>query len=126
MKSLLSSFSRIYIIGKLSPAITIQQRRKYHEAQTLLQRRGFEVVNPVALMEGENIGMEDVWRKGLQELLSCGSVYILNDVSFRKGENLELKIAMDLNLVFFQQPERSLETFQDDFGHEADQLPFTG
>jgi len=97
-------FSDVYIIGQRSNIITIQQRRKYLGAQLQLSNRGFNVHNPLENFDPELHPNEEVWRLGLQKLITCGSVYILNDVCFVKGQNVELKIAMDLNLSMIQQP----------------------
>jgi hypothetical protein len=93
---------KVYIIGAVPLEISNSCQNKFRKAKLLLESRGFSVVNPVESIVDESIGVEEAVRINLQSLLQCDAVYILPCVTLDKSRNVELLMALKLNVLTIQ------------------------
>jgi hypothetical protein len=91
-----------YIIGEIPERITIKCRKDFENAQYILEKRGFNVINPLKNLLNKKIKSEDANKINIRQLLNCNVVYVLPTVSFEKPNNPELLLALKLNLLIIQ------------------------
>jgi len=99
MESLFKNY-RVYIIGQLPVRMSSVCRNKFAEAEKLLAFAGFNsIINPLTAFEDDSIPREEAYRRNFSNLIHSQAVFVLSSASARYNENIELKIAMDLNLM---------------------------
>ncbi len=89
---------KVYIIGDLPAHISVKCKNKFNLIQEKLEKRGFAVVNPMDAFV-ENQTPVEANLSNLNKLATCNAVLIMSNVSFKKKNNWELKLALDLNLI---------------------------
>ena len=70
---------RIYISGKISNEQRLKCWMKFQSAQSRLEDRGFEVVNPVGAMLDPQADREEVLADCLIAIQQCTALYMLPD-----------------------------------------------
>jgi hypothetical protein len=91
---------KIYIIGNKQEykSITIKNRINFIEKKLI--KKGFNVSNPLEVYKkNKKISNTAATLSNIKKLIECKAVYVMPEVSLIKGENLELKISLDLNLT---------------------------
>ncbi len=91
-----------YIIGEIPKRITIQCRKNFETVQYVLEKRGFNVINPLKNLLNKKMNVVDANKINIRQLLNCNVVYILPSVSFDNTKNAELLLAIKLNLLIIQ------------------------
>jgi len=94
--------AKVYIIGSIPFEISTRCIKDIYATQMLLENRGFEVINPLNAILANKGSLREAMFINLKCLMACNSVYIMPDVSLKKGECSELKIAIELNLLVYQ------------------------
>ncbi len=93
--------NKIYIIGETS-IIDANIENKFQLVENKLRKMGFVVENPI---EERKVLFNDAdecdcRRIYLKKLLDSDAVFLLSCVELSKSQNLELKIAHELGLLF--------------------------
>lgn len=89
----------IYIAGKISGEDRAKCTMKFGAAQMKLEKQGYNVVNPLALVNDWRIGWAEAMRICIAELvISCDAIYLLSDWQQSRGAVLEATIARALGL----------------------------
>jgi Domain of unknown function (DUF4406) len=91
----------IYIIRNRVDKLNEFTILRMNQIQKKLENMGFTVINPINDAK-INFLCKKTIRFNYKELLSSDAVYVMSDVSFKKGENTELKISLDINLLLIQ------------------------
>ncbi len=113
----INTISRIYIIGDITNPSSFTTRLNFYKHQLLLESYGYIVINPLEAINDMNFKTSfECSKYNLKKLIECNAVYVMSDVSLKKGDNIELKISIDLNLFMLQSlisnPDIDDEVFQ--------------
>ena len=91
---------KIYIIGNIEDFNCIKTIRKFRQLEKKLSKECFDVVNPLKIYTTNNlISKLEATPLNLIELITANAVYIMPEVSFNKGYNIEVKLSLYLNLI---------------------------
>lgn len=93
---------KIYIIVNAEDNKSLVTKLKIKKVEKRLIKRGFGVVNPCKIYEKKSISTTEATLYNIKKLITCEAVYIMPEVSLKKGDNLELQISIDLNLIILQ------------------------
>lgn len=88
---------RIYVAGPMT-GLPEFNRPTFFNAETMLHRHGFEVVNPARREPVDGKLWEDYMRDGLTDLLTCTGVALLHGWRGSKGARLEVRVATALHI----------------------------
>lgn len=80
---------KIYISGKITGLPLEETRRKFADAQALLEEIGFEVVNPMEKGLSPDATWEQHMVKDFELLLSCDAIYMMDNWIGSKGASIE-------------------------------------
>lgn len=95
--------SKVYIIGKIPEVILPGTQKKFFDAQKKLESLNVQVFNPIISFVDNPESKEDAIINNIMGLLGANAVYVLNDTSFVKENQLELLIALKLNkLIMYE------------------------
>ncbi|MBP4139647.1 DUF4406 domain-containing protein [Flavobacterium geliluteum] len=89
---------KIYIAGKVTGEPIAQCTMKFGNAQKQIEALGFEVVNPLALVNDWKAPWHEAMKKCLKALIDCDGVLMLDDWHLSKGAKIELQLAISLGL----------------------------
>lgn len=92
----------IYIIGEIPQTNCFYTRIKFDTAQLLLESKGFSVFNPMDAVCNNEKDLNFAIRTNISTLMRSNSVYVLPCVSTDKIQNVELLLAIELNLYILQ------------------------
>ena len=93
----------IYIAGKVTGVPVEQRTAKFQAAETMLQKRGFETVNPIKLVEDPNTDWQTAMDICFIALAKCNSIYMLPCSVDSPGAKLELEFALLKNMdVYYE------------------------
>ena len=84
---------KIYIAGKVTGEPIAEVAMKFGAAQKELEAMGFEVVNPIAVVNDFNCPWDIAMRKCIAALMQCDYIFLLPDHRQSKGATLELDLA---------------------------------
>ena len=91
---------KIYIIGNKKQYKSIITKEKINLIEQKLAIQGFKVSNPLEVYKkNKRISNTEATLINIKKLIECRAVYVMPEVSLIKGENLELQISLDLNLI---------------------------
>ncbi len=106
----MNKLPKIYIIATTEEFQSIKTKLKIKKLEKRLEKKGFQVVNPLNIyIKNKSISTIDATIHNIRQLLSCKAVYVMPEVSLKKGDNLELKISIDINLLIVQGTAINLE-----------------
>ncbi len=91
--------NRVYILGYVPKEISKECENKFFAAKNTLTKFGYEAINPLDNLLDKSLSENAAKRKNLGLLAQCKAVYVLPCIIPEKG-NIELKVAIDLNLIF--------------------------
>lgn len=99
MESLFKNY-RVYIIGNIPSRINAHCRNRFSQAEKILQYAGFvNIVSGLQALDNDSISKEEAYRQNLSKLIHSHAVFVMSNTSTKPNENIELKIALDLNLM---------------------------
>lgn len=88
---------KIQLVGKVTGLSHDEVVLKFKYAQTTLEAKGYEVVNPTAIIP-ETTEWKPAMRICIKSLLDVDGIAILPDWNESRGSRLEYSIAYDLGL----------------------------
>ena len=88
----------IYIIGEMGDIFSCRCQSKFKNAQKYLEEIGFKVINPIETYGNGSVKFRDAFRMNITFLLECDAVYILPCMLIGKGNNIELRLALQMNM----------------------------
>lgn len=95
----LNGSTNIYIIGSVSHALSLKYALQFFQIQEQLEKIGFTIVNPIEVLQiKKKISYNYNVEGKLKKLIDSNWVYIMPDVSLRRGSNIEVTISLELNL----------------------------
>lgn len=93
---------KIYIAGKITGLPIHEVTMKFGAAQKKLENKGYEVVNPIAVVNDWDTTWDNAMRKCIAALVECDSIALLPDWKSSPGAILENDIAQKLEFVTIQ------------------------
>jgi hypothetical protein len=75
---------------------------KFHAAYQYLTAQGWDVLNPVTLIDDEDCQWKDAMRKCIAEMLTCDAIYMLPCWPKSKGAILERFIAGSVGIKIIE------------------------
>lgn len=93
---------KIYIAGKITGLPIHEVTMKFGAAQKKLENKGYEVVNPIAVVNDWDTTWDNAMRKCIAALVECDSIALLPDWKSSPGARLENDIAQKLEFVTIQ------------------------
>jgi hypothetical protein len=89
--------TKIYISGKIS-GIENEAPELFAKAETELQAKGFETVNPMTLNHEHDKSWHSYMKEDVKALCECDEIFMLSNWIDSKGAIIEHTIAMYLGL----------------------------
>lgn len=99
----------IYIAGKVSGEPLAECTMKFGMAQKKIEALGFNVVNPLALIEDCNTPWDVAMKKCIGALVNCDAVVLLPCWQNSNGAKIEHQLADDLNIPVFNFHDKGLQ-----------------
>lgn len=93
---------KVYIIGEIPEKISVKCRQRFKNAKLLLENKGFTVFNPIDTLANKKIKIQDAKKSNFKQLIDCNAAYLLPSVSLKMGKNVELLLAIKLNMLIIQ------------------------
>lgn len=92
--------NKVYILGKIPSYIDKKTKNQYTLAKNHLLKIGFKnVINPIENFKNNDGLSQETKKLNLKLLLECDTVYVLPSTVYDKAKNVELAIAIELNLI---------------------------
>lgn len=88
----------VYICGKVTGLPIHEVTMHFGTAQKMLQEKGYEVVNPLEVVNDFHCPWNVAMRKCIYALVHCDAIYILPSTNDSKGAALEIQIAGALQI----------------------------
>lgn len=93
----------IYLAGKISGESLATCTMKFGAAQHHWQAKGYEVLNPLQIVNGWKTPWQEAMRYCIQALCMATHIYFLSDWSQSKGAKIEHQLAKDLGIKIIYQ-----------------------
>lgn len=94
---------RIYIAGKITGRAISEAALEFKRAAEVFKGAGYEVVNPMELPHDHDKSWESYMKECIAALVTCDEIAMIEGFENSRGAQLELTIALALNLeVYFQ------------------------
>jgi hypothetical protein len=94
---------KIYIAGKITGEPMLSVVEKFKKKQLELEQQGFEVVNPVELVNNPEEQWEKAMKTCLTALMKCEAICLLPCFVDSKGALLEHMVAKSLGIIELNQ-----------------------
>lgn len=91
----------IYIAGKVTGEQIASCTLKFGTAQKKLEDLGYNVVNPLAVVNDWHSTWENAMRKCIKALMECDAIYALPCCGDSNGASIELGLASSLNMPVY-------------------------
>lgn len=95
---------KIYIAGKVTGLPIAEVTMKFGTAQKELENKGYEVVNPLAVVAEQGDGFRTDWQTAMRlcikELMDCDGIYLLPCWEHSTGAQIEKRLAEQLKMKF--------------------------
>lgn len=95
------SKKKIYIAGRVTGLPKNKVIKKFFEAQQELEKLGFEVINPIRVVNNWKTPWNTAMKQCIVALLDCDAVYMLSDWEKSKGAKVEYNIALSLQIPIY-------------------------
>jgi hypothetical protein len=95
----------IYIAGKVTGLLPEPTALKFKTAQEHLESRGFDVVNPIELIDNIQEDWVVAMKKCLEALEFCDAIYMLPCYSDSRGAMIEHRTATKLGIDIYYELE---------------------
>lgn len=97
------SKGKIYLSGGISGRNYDVVEAEFYEAEQRLQKKGYEVVNPL----NNGLTTDHLWqehmRADLKLMLECDTIYMLKGWRASKGAKIEYELALTLGFSIIEQ-----------------------
>lgn len=94
---------RIYIAGKITGRPIGEAVLEFRRAAEVFKSAGYEVLNPMELSHDHDKSWESYMRECIAALVTCDEIAMIEGYEDSKGAQLELTIALSLNLYVYLQ-----------------------
>lgn len=91
----------IYIAGKVTGLLPEPTALKFKEAQEELEAKGFDVINPIELINNPKEDWDVAMNKCLEALEYCDAIYMLPCYIDSKGAMIEHRTATKLGIHIY-------------------------
>lgn len=91
----------IYIAGKVTGELPEPTTDKFKKKQIELEGKGFDVVNPIEVVNNVNENWHTAMEMCLQALESCDAIFMLPCYVDSKGAKVELKTAKEMGIQIY-------------------------
>lgn len=95
--------SKVYIIGRITDALSVSTQNKFAHAQKKLERLNIEVFNPIDSFLKYPASKEQAIKDNVNSLLNANAVYVLHDSCLVKENQIELLLATKLNKLIMHE-----------------------
>lgn len=95
----------IYIAGKVTGLPAEPTAQKFKTAQLELEAKGFDVINPIELVNNPDENWYSAMRICVEALLSCDAIYLLPCYTDSKGALIEHKTAVKMGIDIYYELE---------------------
>ena len=95
--------SRIYIIGKINDANSINTQNRFSAAQTRLEKNNMRAFNPLNTFLMYPESREIAIKRNLQCLINSYAVYVLRDSDHNAENHIEIMLAIKLNILIIHE-----------------------
>lgn len=89
---------KIYIAGKVTGEPIDKTITKFSQAQTTIETMGFEVVNPIEVVNNMDEPWHNAMKTCIRAMLDCDAVVILPCWQLSRGAKIERQLADDLDV----------------------------
>jgi hypothetical protein len=89
---------KVYIAGKVS-GIEEKAVELFENAEQLLIKKGFEVVNPMKLPHNHDKTWESYMKESLTEMMKCQYIHPLPNHTESVGATIEVNLAKELGIT---------------------------
>lgn len=98
---------KIYISGPITHMPIKRAKANFEAVEMVIISKGHEAVNPIKLPHDHNKEWVSYMREDIIALMACNAVIVLPKWEKSKGCNLEIKLAMDLEIPCYVLPENA-------------------
>ena len=91
------TMKKVYIAGKIS-GMEEEAFGLFVQAEILLIKKGYEVVNPMKLPHKHDKTWESYMKECLTEMMKCDLIYPLPNWNESKGAKIEMELARELGI----------------------------
>jgi hypothetical protein len=95
----------IYIAGKVTGLLPEPTALKFKEAQDELEAKGFDVINPIELINNPKEDWDVAMKKCLEALEFCDAIFMLPCYTDSKGAMIEHRTAAKLGIQIYYELE---------------------
>ena len=92
------SKKKIYIAGKVTGLPQDEVQTKFADKQFFLESVGFEVANPITIVNNAQSTWLEAMRLCIKELVTCDAVYLLPCHTNSRGAIIEKQLADNLGI----------------------------
>lgn len=92
---------KIYIAGKITGLDIEKAKSKFKEAQTVIEGKGHECINPMELPHDHDKTWESYMKECLISLLQCDALFALPDYKESRGAEVEYNLAAGLGMKIY-------------------------
>jgi Domain of unknown function (DUF4406) len=89
---------KIYIAGKVTGLPQQEVEDKFNEVHVNLERCGFQVVNPIEIVNDFNMPWNEAMKLCIKGLVDCDAVYLMSCHTESNGALIEKRLANDLKI----------------------------
>ncbi|MEO2064470.1 MAG: DUF4406 domain-containing protein [Christiangramia sp.] len=93
---------KIYIAGKVTGEDLAVCTMKFGTVQRSIEALGFEVINPMELIQNKNTHWQVAMRICIMKLMTCHGIFVLRDHIDSRGATIEFQLAKDLDMPHFR------------------------
>lgn len=92
---------KIYIAGKVSGEPLAECTMKFGRAQKLIESLGFEVINPLQIVDDWKTPWQKAMKMCITAMMDCDAIFLLTDYTDSLGAMIEKKLAYDVKMLVF-------------------------
>lgn len=96
---------KIYIAGKVTGLKIEDVTEKFKSVQKELEADGYEVVNPIEVVQDPNTSWKNAMKLCIAALVQCNSIYLLPCWEDSKGAQVEYNLAKAIGLRILRETE---------------------
>ena len=96
---------KIYISGPITHMPIKRAKANFEAAEMVIISKGHEAINPMTLRHDHGKTWSEYMREDIVALMACDAVIVLPKWEKSKGCNIEIKLAMDLEIPNYVLPE---------------------
>lgn len=95
--------SKVYIVGQIKDPLSVHTQIKFSDARIKLQKMNLIAFNPVDTFLMYPKSKEKAVKHNLESLLNCNAVYVLKDANRVADNQIEIMLALKLNILIMHE-----------------------